>query len=285
MFAAETPCPGCGRMACSSGRNGRSEPSIASMASAAVTSAMVNRCAASWIASSSMASMPSVPLISASPSLAASSIGARPARRSASAAGARSPSGPSTQPSPSSTSAQCASGARSPEAPSEPCSGTHGVTSWLSRSTSASATSGRTPERPRASERTRSSIIARTTSRGIGAPTPAACDRISACWSSARRSGTTKVLARAPKPVETPYTGRPAASMSSTMDRLVAMASTAAGSSTILAVPRATASTSAGETPVGRMVTVIAVLRCAGPGGSGAPRAGRPGAGGTGRRG
>ena len=59
----------------------------------------------------------------------------------------------------------------------------------LSRSTSACATSGRTPEWPIASDRTRSSIIARTTSRGIGAPMPAACERISACCSSARRSG------------------------------------------------------------------------------------------------
>ncbi len=34
MLAAETAWPGCGRIACSSGRNGRSEPSIASMDSA-----------------------------------------------------------------------------------------------------------------------------------------------------------------------------------------------------------------------------------------------------------
>ena len=51
---------------------------------------------------------------------------------------------------------------------------------------------------------TRSSIIARTTSRGMGAPMPAACERISACCSSARRSGAMNVLASAPKPVDTP---------------------------------------------------------------------------------
>ena len=90
------------------------------------------------MASSSMPSMPSVPLISASPSLAASSSGVEPGRGAARRrAVTGSPSWPSTQPSPSSTSAQCASGARSPEAPSEPCSGTHGVMSWLSRSTRA----------------------------------------------------------------------------------------------------------------------------------------------------
>ena len=35
MLAAEAACPGCGRMLCSSGMNGRSEPSIASIDSAA----------------------------------------------------------------------------------------------------------------------------------------------------------------------------------------------------------------------------------------------------------
>ncbi|BCB84927.1 hypothetical protein Psuf_022400 [Phytohabitans suffuscus] len=204
MLAADTAWPGCGRIACSSGWNGRSVPSIASIASAAVRSAIVNRCVASSIASSSMPSMPSVPLTSARPSFAESVTGRSPARCSASPPSTRVPDLSSTHPSPSSTSAQWASGARSPEAPSEPCSGTHGVTSWLSRSTSACAISGRTPERPSASDRTRSSIIARTTSRGIGSPTPAACERISACWSSARRSGATNVLASAPKPVETP---------------------------------------------------------------------------------
>ena len=83
-----------------------------------------------------------------------------------------------------------------------------------------------------ASERTRSSIMARTTSFSIGAPIPAACERISACCSSARRSGAMDVLASAPKPVDIPYTGRPARSMPSTMDLLAAMASTAGGSST-----------------------------------------------------
>ena len=209
MFAADTACPGCGRIAWISGANGRSEPSIASIDRAAVTSAMAKRCAASVIARNSMASMPSVPLMSARPSLAANSIGSIPACANASAAASREPSLPSTHPSPSSASAQWASGARSPDAPSDPCSGTHGVMSWLSRSTSACATSGRTPEWPSASERTRSSIIARTTSRGIGAPTPAACERINACCNSARRSGAMNVLARAPKPVDTPYTGRP----------------------------------------------------------------------------
>ena len=55
-----------------------------------------------------------------------------------------------------------------------------------------------------ASERARSSIIARTTSRSTGAPMPAACERISECWSSARRSGGIGVVASEPKPVDTP---------------------------------------------------------------------------------
>ena len=106
MFAADVAWPGCGRIACSSGRNGRSLPSIASIASAAVTSAMVNRWPASAMASSSMPSMPSVPLMSASPSLLASVIGCSPVECNASAAGIRAPSLASTQPSPMSTSAQ-----------------------------------------------------------------------------------------------------------------------------------------------------------------------------------
>ena len=55
-----------------------------------------------------------------------------------------------------------------------------------------------------ASDRTRSRIMARTISRGMGSPMPAACERISECCSSARRSGATKVFASAPNPVETP---------------------------------------------------------------------------------
>ena len=43
-----------------------------------------------------------------------------------------------------------------------------------------SATTGRAPERPIASERARRNIIARTASRSIGGPIPAACERISA---------------------------------------------------------------------------------------------------------
>ena len=43
-----------------------------------------------------------------------------------------------------------------------------------------SATTGRAPERPIASERARRNIIARTASRSIGGPIPAACERINA---------------------------------------------------------------------------------------------------------
>ena len=67
-----------------------------------------------------------------------------------------------------------------------------------------SATSGRAPERPVASERARRSIIARTTSASTGGPMPAAWERTSARWSSARRSGGIQVSASEPNPVETP---------------------------------------------------------------------------------
>ena len=77
----------------------------------------------------SMPSMPSVPLIRASPSLAASSTGVSPTAASASAAGISAPVASRTDPSPISASAQCESGARSPEQPSEPYSWTTGVMS------------------------------------------------------------------------------------------------------------------------------------------------------------
>ena len=80
------------------------------------------------MASTSMPSMPSVPLISASPSFSASTTGSMPAaaqRLARRAAGRRRSHAPS--PSPISASAQCASGARSPEQPSEPYSWTIGV--------------------------------------------------------------------------------------------------------------------------------------------------------------
>ena len=71
--------------------------------------------------------MSCVPLRSVRPSLASSTSGARPARRSASPPGRRSPSS-SASPSPISTSARCASGARSPDAPTEPRDGMSGWT-------------------------------------------------------------------------------------------------------------------------------------------------------------
>ena len=92
------------------------------------------------MASTSMPSIPSVPLISARPSLAISVTGSMPASASACAAGTGVPPGSATSPSPISTSAQCASGARSPLAPSEPCSGTTGVIPALSSASIVSAT-------------------------------------------------------------------------------------------------------------------------------------------------
>ncbi len=74
-----------------------------------------------------MPSIPSVPLISASPSFSRRVTGSIPAAASASAAGRSTPSASRTSPSPVIASAQCASGARSPEQPSDPYSRTTGV--------------------------------------------------------------------------------------------------------------------------------------------------------------
>ena len=103
-----------------------------------------------------------------------------------------------------SVSAQCASGARSPLAPTEPCSGTTGVRSALSSARIVSATAGRAPEKPIASERARRNIIARTTSRSIAGPMPAAWERTSERCRSSRRSGGMRTAASEPKPVEMP---------------------------------------------------------------------------------
>ena len=163
--------------------------------------------------------MPSVPLIRARPSLAASSTGVSPAAASASAAGISVPVASRTSPSPISASAQCDSGARSPEHPSEPYSRTTGVMPWLSSPASSSAVSRRTPVWPVASVERRSSISARTTSRSTSGPEPAACERTSERWSWARISVGMCRVASAPNPVEMPYAGVGAPASSSTTAR------------------------------------------------------------------
>ena len=138
----------------------------------------------------------------------ASAAGMRAGRPSASASApvllASTSPATSTSPSPMSASAQWASGARSPLAPSEPYSGTTGVMPAFRSAAIVSATIGRVPDHPIASVRARSTIIARTTSRSIGGPIPAAWERTSAFCSSARRSGGIRTRASEPKPVETP---------------------------------------------------------------------------------
>jgi hypothetical protein len=152
----------------------------------------------------SMPSMPSVPLMSASPSFASRRTGVIPARSRATPPGTLSPKRVSASPSPVSTSAQCASGARSPLQPSDPCSGTTGVMPAFSTAASVSATTGRMPVRADASVFSRRNISARTTSRSTGWPAPAACERMRLSCSFARRSGLICRVARAPKPVEMP---------------------------------------------------------------------------------
>ncbi len=80
-LAALAACPGWGRSATRSAANARSVPSSASTDIAAVMSATRRRSVRSWIASTSIPSMPSVPLISARPSLALSCSGSTPAIR------------------------------------------------------------------------------------------------------------------------------------------------------------------------------------------------------------
>ena len=171
---------------------------------AALRSATRSSAARSSAASSSMPSIPSVPLMRARPSFSTNSTGAMPASARASAVGRRTPSASRTSPSPIRLSATCDSGARSPEHPRLPCSNTTGVIPASSSAVSVSATTGRTPVRPLASVLSRSSIMARTTSRSTSSPEPAACERISDRWSWARLATGMWRVASAPNPVETP---------------------------------------------------------------------------------
>ena len=184
-----------------------------------------------------MPRMPSVPLMSARPSLARSVTGSRPSAASASRVGPSRPSRSHTSPSPIRARAQWASGARSPLAPSEPCSRTTGVMPAPSRASCRSTSSGRAPERAIARLRARSSSMARTTSCSTRSPMPAAWDRTSATCSSAVRSGAITVSARAPKPVVTPYTGSPPATNPATSSAERSMAARAESASRACAPP------------------------------------------------
>ena len=104
-------------------------------------------------------------LTNASASLAVGSHGLRPSRSSSAA----------HAPSPVSAAARSASGPRS-DWPSEPVVRTRGTRPALSAPTRWSASSGRTPERPRAKPATCASITARTTGSGTSGPVPVRCE-------------------------------------------------------------------------------------------------------------
>ncbi len=99
--------------------SGAVEPMIASVDSAAVTTAVAAFRQAPQRPVSAQAVENCVPLMRASPSLAPSTMAARPARPRASPPGRSSPA-TIARPSPIITAAICASGARSPDAPTDP---------------------------------------------------------------------------------------------------------------------------------------------------------------------
>ena len=121
----------------------------------------------------------------------------------------------------------------------------------LSNATMDSTTAARAPEYPIDRLRARSSIIARTASRSTSAPSPAACERISASCSSSDRSGGMTVLASAPNPVETPYTGSGEWTSRSTTAAPRSRASRASAPIVTRRSCRATATTSAAATAAG----------------------------------
>ena len=124
-------------------------------------------------ASAPRAAITAVPLVSASPSLAASSTGARPARPAPPRRADAAPSN-SASPRPIITSAMWASGARSPRRPASPWIGTIGCTPRSSMRSSRPSVSSRMPEWPLARVLARISIMARTIGVSNGSPTPTA---------------------------------------------------------------------------------------------------------------
>ena len=113
-LAALAAWPGWGRRAWRSAAKARSVPSRASTDMAPVMSAACSSRRRSARASTSRPRIPSVPLISASPSFARSVTGLRPAAASASGADRTAPLASRSSPSPMRASAASASGARSP---------------------------------------------------------------------------------------------------------------------------------------------------------------------------
>ena len=175
-----------------------------------------------------------VPLISASPSFGPRTTGESPAACSAAPPGREAPAN-SAMPSPIITAAICASGARSPEAPTEPCAGITGVTPRSSIASSSAITSHRTPDAPRPSERSFSTIISRATLRGIASPTPQQCDRIRLRCSVAVSAAAILSEASLPKPVFTPYTASPPAAAAAMRAAAASMAGRACGARQALA--------------------------------------------------
>ena len=139
-----------------------------------------------------------------------------------------------------------ANGARSPLAPTLPLDAMTGVMPALSMAMSRSTIATRTPEWLLAKAFTRSAIMARTTSCGIGSPDPAEWDRTRLAWKVAISSGAMRWLLSAPTPVLKAYI-RGAASLSqfvSMYSRVAPRAARALSARATLAPDRAMATTS-----------------------------------------
>ena len=150
------------------------------------------------------ASIPCVPLTSASPSFASRTSGSSPARASASAAGSlrrfrQHPAAADERQGQACERREVARGAERTLVPERPgrCRGS-------SISTIRSITPARTPECPSASTWARSSSIARASSRESSGPTAVACEATMPCCSAEAAAGSMRVSASAPKPVVTP---------------------------------------------------------------------------------
>ena len=180
-WSAAATCPGIGLARPTAGCRTEVLAPVASIDSAAATSAAWATRAARATTSAAWPTDTPLAEISASPSLSPSTSGAIPARRRASPPGRTSPRY-SARPMPIATCARAAICGRSP-APTEAVSGTTGCTPAFSIATRISATATPAPDPPRAIPFSRTARAARTTSAGSGGPIPPPCDMTRNCCS------------------------------------------------------------------------------------------------------
>ena len=123
--------------------------------------------------------------------------------------------------------------------------------------TSDSTTTGRTAERPCASENVRAAMVARTTARGCAGPKPVAWLRTRFRWKRPAAAPGTGRSQSGPQPVLSPYTVRPARNSSASWRWLASSRARTCGPSATGAPAAITASASTVSGAGGASVTTL----------------------------